>query len=494
MKIEEEVTEHKAQETSLTGFARFRQSQDLFFLRSDIGDPAQTLVRSSVIVGMEKLSDAGVGRFLLNKVLRYDSWFEVFDRFSLSIWKKEESIHFLLALPWAKAGFFSRFFESHELSTGSSSQGWVAKQWNTAQIVYLKKAGPYLLIADSKDRILPPLDQPTPDDSKFLVAKSSFLARLDLEGSAWIKSIDGIEVAQSQVQLIATPKDGVTLAGWMDILKASEMPFSRNELDIARLNLRISGLLQNKDFQNRILSKTSKRLPALDDLISALAGQFTIHGFRIDGRTHGSATAMFASPGASAQAIQQIEGLLQRRGGVLTDLEESRKYSVSIPFLPISLFLSRKLSRLNLSTYSDWGGVEPRDFGDPGFFHLAVSLNQISPEIRKGIERIKEQFHVRKLRQCLQIRRMETGSFLTCPLGDSFQSTEAGLDCPLHGSTNSPGSRIAREGDTRFHILEDFLQKYAEIYLRARVGEEKIILSILDRIPTEAKPAHSGGS
>jgi|GEM_PF-1991959 len=484
-------------ELDLVGFHQFHSPADSFFLRSDVTPSERALIRLATIVCLEKLSESGAARYLLLKILGYQNWYEVFDRFSLSLWKEEEKFRFLLALPWSMAPRFNPLFEPEELLEPGKDSDWTPKQWNSSSQLFLRKNGDFLLISDSNSRRLDsPATIPHQENQSFFYSDDSALKLFNLPGDAWIESVEGRLTGsekKSRIQFVMKMNDSRRSEKWLGLLKGGQRPFPWNERDLVQIFLSIPGFISQPEIQKRLVNASPKKAPALSWIAAALAGKFTIHGFREDGRPHGTLTASFHSPGDSAQAIQKIESLLQRKGGVLSDLDEGRRYSVTIPFLPISLFLSRTLEQLGLSTTPNWNAPNTVELSRPGFFHGSIQLDKISNDFQRGMKSVKEQYHVRKLRQCLQIRRLETGVFRFCPLGQGFENTPDGLICPLHGTMRSPGSRAARERDHRFQAFIDFLEAYKSFYFRASVSTAGIELLLMDQAPGLKKPAHNDG-
>ena len=411
--------------------------------------------------------------------------------FSISIWQEENELKVLLALPWKRVDDFDRLISADELREREGSQTWSSRQWNALDQVFFRKHEGFLLISNSRNRSLVAVPQVrVAEEGLFLYADKVALRHLGFSGSRSIRKILGKSSAQgktSPLELTLELEDSERNKRWLSLLEESQLSFQRDERDVLQIQCSISSLIEQPEVRERLAKASPKQAPALKWLVDALSGYFGIHGYYQDGRAQGSLTAGFNSPGSSAQAIEKIESLLQLRGGVLAELNGGGSYSITLPFLPVTLFLSRVREYLSLSTAPLQKPGLTKVFSEPAFFHGLILLDQIADDLLKGLVNVKEQYHIRKLRQCLQIRRLETGVFRRCPLGPGFTSVQDGLNCPLHGALSAPGSVLARDQDQRFDAFDNFLAVFKFIHVRGMVQDNGLKFVLINHSPDHQK-------
>lgn len=477
--------------STLLRFDKFRLPSDSFFISSEGDSVHNAFIRLLVILSLEKLSDSGVAHYLLMDILGYERWNEVFKHFSLSLWYEGEKSKFLLVIPWARINSFDRLLASSDDEDLLNSQGLLSRQWNAGEELFIKKHGQFLLISNSQDRVQSPVSEG--EDGKVRVFFYSDTGSLNILGLPGISSIDTIEGKsvgegeKSSIEFKVRLKESTRNDRWLTLFQAGQSKLHKEDRNVVQIQCSIPSLINEPEVRQRLAKASPKQAPAMKWIVEALSGTFGIHGYFEDGRAQGSLTMGFSSPGSSGQAIEKIESLLHLRGGVLAKLDGSGNYSISLPFLPVTLFLSRNRDLLSLSTASSWQASQGGIISDPGFLHGFIILEKIAGDLEKGMLNFKEQYHIRKLRQCLQIRRLETGIFRKCPLGPNFKSAPEGLECALHGSMASPGSVLARDHDQRFMVFSDFLKAFQLIYVHGLVEDKALKFKFTNHFPSHQK-------
>ena len=462
----------------------YAQDEDLIFVQT-LPENAFSRVLS---LGISVLADLGRGydlsRLLLFQSNSIQDWGKLFSHSALSVWEEGGRTQFLWVSPYQnQEGLRNLLPEKLRLSVDQKSR-WVAWQVLSNQVLYLKRMGSHLLVSSSTARKLPSAENPKVMDEKtnnlFLRVQkgglslvSELLALKNPNPLQHLERVEGSVNGESSLTINIYPRNPQLLRSW----RGEQANFPRYNA-VFQLGFYFSQWLGSTSIKKRITTQVLRRNRLLLAILETLDGSFHFFG-NMQGRTPIWAIKLGClNPGTSGRAVHYLEEFLQSKGGILSSLKPGKSYSLSLPLLPVHLFLSREGKELIFGNTPESWPTEISGKKLYGLGHLQMNLGPIWDQIEKFSTQAKSRYHKARFRECIRKMKSSSMNLDSCPLGPPYLQTAKTPSCVLHGSLADPGMELALEKESRFLILKQALKTLERSDFQVSVNDSAMQLQL----------------
>jgi hypothetical protein len=464
--------------------ASFANQDDLIFFQTLPQNPFGPLFS----LGLSILSDLGRGydlpRLLLFQSNSIQDWERLFSHSAFSAWEVGGKVEFFwVSLYQAQSALLESLPKDLRLEV-DKKMDWVPWQALSEQSLYLRRYGAYLLVSSSPDRKLPPLQSqmtsPIDLNPVFRIKEggikliSKLVPLKDPSLLNWIEGLNGTVVSESRFKIEIRVKNSPNR---LDLLRQGQVRFDRFDT-MFHLGVQLSNWFQSESVKKRISTRFLRNNKLLSGVLETLEGRFTLVG-DFTGKTPAWALRLgCSSPGTSGQAVSYLEQFLHSKGGILASLSPGKTYSLSLPFLPVNLFLSRDGKNLVLGNQPDsWPDKSTRS-GLPGLAYMEINLRPIWSQVEKFTTQAKRRYHMTRFRECIQRLKASSMRLDSCPFGPPYLQSGGVQSCIFHGSLANPGVDKAIAKEPRFSILRQAIKVLDKAFFELSVGEDAIQLEV----------------
>lgn len=415
-----------------------QKSKDIFSMQSMSGGWHKSIYKLTLYSLLDSLHKLPFIRNFLQKTYTMSDWIKLSQAFYFSFFESSNGLQFLWVTPTSDKIL-------SKLTVGQKDTlrfGGIAQlKWSVHDILFIKlsKDRSQMLLSSTETGVKR-IPNPNSDLRSLVVLKKEFLANLKhlVKGD----SLSWIEANVDQMNLI---QEKNSFRFKLDLL--DDTKFYKSFLDMSKYEERIQTTGDDISFQINLAQFL--KIIDRDKLkhINVKGAQFFLNNkdlfdgrFFLRAKTVGNVPKFelktsFINPGSSGRFISKLEGYVSQRSMDLSKLNRNR-YSISIPFSPMQLFLRRDKSNIYLSNGDVFSGPVVRN-KQKALFNFTLLNNEKKDLILPHIERIIRSFHKKRVKKCFVNLSKRDALFKYCPMGGDYSLQGNDVVCAIHGSAQS---------------------------------------------------------